>query len=741
MTRRIKLRTLVVGGVITLLFVVLLSKVYWEQVVRADFWSDKAREIWSRSETLDPVRGTITDRDGNILAMDVAAYTVAVNPKVIHELGLEDIIVSKLHNVLGKSETELRKLVTAKKSDGTYYQQREVRPEGWKIDTALYDRLIRFREELREQAGSNDVGLSFIEDTKRFYPKQTMAAQILGYTNRDGAAVGGLESYLNKELSGEAGKITYERDGNGVILENGTVEFKPSRDGSNVQLTIDTEIQHYVEEAIQEVYEQYQPKSITAIAADPQTMEILGMANLPSYNPNEYWDSSAAGFYNHVIQSQYEPGSTFKIVTLAAAVQEGLFNPNATYKSGSIRVADSTLRDIKREGWGEITYLEGLKRSSNVAFVKLGYEMLKADKLVQYIENFGFGVKTGIELPGEINGRIAIRKNYATEVATAAFGQGRVSVTPIQQVAAVAAVANGGKLLQPHIIKEIDDPVTSKKTVTQPKVVRQVISAETSKKTSEYLEQVVADQEIGTGKKAYIPGYRVAGKTGTAQKVGSNGEYSDDKYVVSFIGFAPVGNPKIIVYVVVDEPNDKYAGGGSVAAPVFKKIVEQSLKHMGVSPALPEGQKTTAAEQKEVTIKVPDMKDNQVANAKQKLVSRSLSVEVLGTGKTVKQQIPAAGTQVSPTQKIYLLTEERDKLSLPNLIGLSLRDALEMCSLLGIRAVTAGEGFVSNQMLAKLNGERVVKLTLSPPGPDDGTEESTAGSGDAGADTTTETSE
>ncbi|QYR20091.1 PASTA domain-containing protein [Paenibacillus sp. sptzw28] len=713
MNKRIKLRTLLVGGFITLFFVVLVGRIYWVQVVKADFWSEKAREIWSKSETLIPVRGTITDREGNVLAMDVAAYTVAVNPKVIHDLHLEDVIVSKLHQVLGKPESELRAIVTAKKKNGEYYVKREVRPEGWKIDKPLRDRIEQFRKDLSEQTDKSDVGIYMDEQNKRYYPKDDMASHLIGYVDKEGNPVMGLEASLNDVLKGKEGQIVYERDGNGVILPNGTVKFNPSIDGKNVKLTIDSDIQHYVEDAIKEAYVKYKPKSITAIAVDPQTMEVLGMANMPDFNPNEYWKAQPADFYNSATKALYEPGSTFKIVTLSAAVQEGVFNPNEKYMSGSIKIPGrvTPIRDIKREGWGEISYLDGLKRSSNVAFVKLGYEKLGADRLINYIKNFGFGQKTGIELQGESSGVENINPSIANDVATASFGQGNVLVTPIQQVTAVAAVANGGKLMQPHLIKEIDDPVTKKTEVIQPKVIRQVLSEQSAKKVSEYLEQVVSDQEIGTGKNAYIEGYRVAGKTGTAQKV-IDGKYSSDQYVVSFIGFAPVGNPKIAVYVVVDAPDNKYLGGGAVAAPVFRKIVLQSLRHMGVNPTLPD---TVLTQQQEKTVSVPNLTELTTDQAEAQLKARSLSSVVVGTGKKVLEQIPKAISAVSPDQRVYLFTEDRSKLPIPNMSGLSMRDALEVCSLLQIRCVTEGQGFVISQTLAKQNGEKVLKLVLAPP--------------------------
>ncbi len=515
MTKRIKLRTLLVGGVITLLFLVLIIRVYFVQVAHADFWLSKARETWATSEKLRAVRGTITDRDGNILAMDAPAYTVSINPNILHKLGIADKVAERFHTILGKSVEGLRNDVNAKRDNGEYVVNREIHNEGWKMDKEMADQIREFRDELREQTKQTNVGISLVDDQKRYYPKNSMASHLLGYVQKNDEAVYGIESLYDDVLKGQDGYIKYEKDGKRVQLADGDVEYKPAVDGKNLTLTINTEIQYYVEEAIKESYQKYKPKSITAIAADPNTMEILGMASYPNFNPNQYWETKdQAAFYNQPVKQLIEPGSTFKIVTLAAAVQEGLFNPEDEYVSGSIKVPGATLRDVRRGGWGTITYLQGLKYSSNVAFVKLGYEKLGAEKFKSYIHNFGFGEKTGIEQPGELKGRIDF--NYPSEVATATYGQGKVQVTPIQQVAAVAAVANGGRLMEPHLIKQIEDPVTKTTQVVQPKVIRQVISEETSKKVGEYLEQVVSD---GTGRNAQIEGYRVAGKTGLPRRL------------------------------------------------------------------------------------------------------------------------------------------------------------------------------------------------------------------------------
>lgn len=727
MVKRIKLRTLLFGGIITLLFVVLIGRIYWVQVVKGDFWYERAKTRWAAEEKLVAKRGAITDRDGNMLAMDSIAYNVAVNPEMIHSLNIADEVAEGLHKLLGKPKADLLKIITAQKDNGDYYKQREIHEEGWKIDKELADKVVAFRQELFDKYKTKDVGIYLFEDQKRYYPRHSMASQLLGYVTKEGQAATGIEAYFNDKLKGEDGELKYEKDGKRVQLAGGEVEYKPAKDGQDIALTIDMDIQNYVEKALEDINRKYQPKSITAIAADPNTMEILAMANYPTFDPNTYWDSNYENAYNHSIKSLYEPGSTFKIVTLAAAVQEGIFDPNAQYQSGSIAVPGAPVKDINKVGWGKISYLEGLKRSSNVAFVKLGWEQLGGVKLMDYINRFGFGQKTGILLGGEASGAINVNLRIPSDIARASFGQGKVQVTALQQVAAVAAVANGGNLLEPHIIKEVYDPNTKTTVKTEPKVVRQVITKETSKKVGEYLEQVVSDQEIGTGRNAYIEGYRVAGKTGTAQKV-IGGKYSSTKFVVSFIGYAPVENPKIVLYIVVDEPNDPLAGGGAVAAPAFKDIVYKSLKHMGIPPEIT----GTENDKKEVTVSVPKLASLTVSQAKTQLKSRGLHAEVVGAGTKVVQQVPSSGASVHPGQKVYLITEQRDKLKIPDMTGISLRDALEIASVLNIGVTVKGEGYITSQKQVTKNGARMLELTLSPPTPDSSESDTSDSTKDSG---------
>lgn len=709
MRKKMKVRSLLIGAIFTILFVGLVGRLYWVQVVEATYLVDKAERAWSQDKPLHAARGTIFDRNNKVLAQDGSAYTVVVQPQIINSRDQQYEIVEKLAPILQISKEKLHSMITKKRENGDFLSQVEVRNEGWKIDSEIADQITKAIE------ANNLKGIFLFEEQKRYYPAKDLASHVLGYSTKDGEAVLGLEKFYDEKLKGESGLIKYDKDGKSYELPNSKVTYKPAVNGMSMQLTIDENIQLYIEQALEAAYEQYSPKNISAIAVDPMTLEVLGMANYPNYNPNEYWNFSGEGdFYNHAISSTYEPGSTFKIVTLAAAVEEGVFHPEDTYKSGRISLPGGVIRDHNRIGWGEITYLEGLKRSSNVAFVNLGYEGLGAAKFKKYIDDFGFGQKTNVDLPGEVSGAINFRNNIPTEVATATFGQGRVAVTAIQQIAAISAIANGGKLMQPHIVKAIIDPETNEIVESfEPQVIRQVISENTSRQVGEYLEQVVSDISIGTGRTVYTEGYRIAGKTGTAQKV-VNGKYSEDEWIVSFIGYAPVENPKIAIIVIADEPDIQgdYRLGSGVSAPVFKEIMSKSLRYFGVASTPNKESLVTLSAL--VKSSVPDVMDLSVLVAANEIKKSGLEVETIGSGKTVMDQLPPPGTELAEGQRVYLLTQEPETISTPDFIGMPLRDAFQLCGLLQIGCQISGEGYVAEQQESKENGLRNVKLFLQP---------------------------
>lgn len=720
MPKKIRVRSLLMGAAFTLLFIALLSRLYWLQVVEASWLTGKAQAMWETERTLPASRGTIYDRNMQVLAGDAKGYTVVLNPAVIHEFGLEREVARGLSEVLGIGEERLYEHATSRDNEGKLRIYRQIGNEGRKINEDTAQKVREWEKSLMEKhgiKGDDWQGVILQEEQIRYYPKDGLAAHVIGFVNKDGEPVTGLEQSMDEVLKGTPGSIQYQKDRIGQKLPDSKPELIQPVDGQSIVLTIDQTIQHYTDTALRKIYEQYKPKSMTAIAVDPKTMEVLALSSYPAFNPNEYWKADATrDFKNMAVQSRYEPGSTFKLVTLTAAIDQGVFRPDDKFKSGSIRVADRTISDHRRGGWGEITYLEGLLRSSNVAFVKLGYETLGEKLLREYISKFRFEGKTGIDLPGEVGGYINF--HYPSEIAAATYGQGGVIVTPIQQLAAYAAIANGGKLMQPYVVKKIVDSTTNEViSERKPKMIDQVVSEEVARKVTGYLEQVVSDQERGTGRRAYIEGYRVAGKTGTANIVVGKG-YSPDTWVVSFIGYAPADDPRIAVAVIADQPN---LGGdsnraGEVTTPVFKEIVSQSLRYMGVEPdqgALPS---IASAPPSEPAAVVPDLLGMESEAAAQELDARGFKASVVGGGKKVLGQYPAAGEHLPGSQKVYILTVPQEEAPVPNVVGESLRDVVQLCALLDLRCEAEGEGYVTEQKILEKDGNTLLLVRLNPLG-------------------------
>lgn len=707
--KRIGYRTLSLGVLFTALFFLLILRTFWIQVVKSDEYMEKAAEVWERSSGVTPKRGMILDRNGEVLAYTSKAYTVIARLEPYNK-GNQNYVKDKektaaqLAPILGASQAEiLEKLNKGNK-------QIELRPWGWKID----------EEKAKQVMALKLPGISLYEESRRYYPKGEFASHVLGYVNLDGLAQMGIEKKLDQSLSGIKGSINMKVDSKGNPIPGETEVNRPVIDGSNVVLTIDKNIQGYVEQALNDIWSKYKAKGITVIVSDPNTGEILGMGSRPSFNPNEYWKSDISYFLNPAIGNNYEPGSTFKIVTLAAAIEEGLFNANETFMSGTyskIKNAPPIKDHNGGKGWGTITFKEGVKRSSNVAFTILGYERLQRDRLFAYFNKFGFGQKTGIELPGEEAGLLNTNTANPRDIATMTFGQG-VGVTAIQQVAAVGAIANGGNLMKPYLVKEIWDNKNNKLlTSTQPQVVRRVVSENTSAQVRELLSAVVNEQN-GTGQLYAMEGFQVAGKTGTAQ-VFENGRYAEGKYITSFIGFAPKDNPKLLIYVVVDQPeiDNQAAGGSLIAAPIFKSVMENSLRHLNFVPVIPG---KTETESNSLSFPMPSFIGLTVANAEKQSKNLGLTVEKLGNKNTVIKQIPAPGTTMFQGGKVLLLTSD-DNLTMPDLSGKTLKEVSEICELLELKLKEAkGVGYVVSQTIppgTPLKKGQSLQVELAPKKP------------------------
>ncbi|HZG61189.1 MAG TPA: stage V sporulation protein D [Anoxybacillus sp.] len=616
-----------------LIFSIIDIRLGYVQFVLGDMLTEEAKDSWSRNIPFEPERGEILDRNNIPLATNMSAPTVYVVPRQI-ENPVE--AAEKLAKILNMPVEKAYKHVTKR----TLIER--IHPEGRKISD----------EKAKEIRALGLKGIYIAEDSKRYYPFGSYLSHVLGFTGIDNQGLTGLELYYDKELRGKKGSVQFYSDAKGKRMPNMADNYTPPTDGLNLRLTIDTRVQTIVERELDIAVAKYNPDGIIAIAMNPNNGEILAMASRPDFDPANYRNVPPEIFNRNLpVWSTYEPGSTFKIITLAAALEEKKVDllRDHFHDPGYAKVAGATLRCWKRGGHGHQSFLEVVQNSCNPGFVELGQRLGK-EKLFQYIKDFGFGEKTGIDLQGEGKG-ILFNMNRVgpVEQATTAFGQG-VSVTPIQQVAAVSAAINGGILYTPYIAKEWVDPVTGEVVSRNtPKVKHRVISEETSKQVRYALESVVAQ---GTGKGAFVEGYRVGGKTGTAQKA-QNGRYLENNHIVSFIGFAPADNPQLVVYVAVDNPKGTVQFGGVVSAPIVGKIMEDSLQALGVKPRKEQLEKERAWNDPKV-VTVPNLIGLTKKDLQQQLFN--LKLDVSGEGETVIEQAPQAGVKVKEgaTIRVYL---------------------------------------------------------------------------------------
>lgn len=676
-----------------LLFFILLLRYFSIQFtgeVGSQPLAAKAQQKYSRTGNLEAVRGVIYDKNGEVVSEDTTSYTLiaildkkmTTNSKKPNHVTDPEKTARELAKFIEMEESKIYSILTK---------------DQFQVEFGKAGRDISHQTK-KEIEALKLPGITFKRDSKRFYPNGIFASHLVGYADRidekDGTYnyVGkmGIEQTLNKELTGKDGKINYESDLWGYLLPNGEQKVTPAENGNDVYLTIDKKIQTFLEDAMNKVVEEYNPKKIIAIVADPKTGEILAMGQRPSFHPKtkEGIDNS---WHNEAIESSFEPGSTMKIFTLAAAIEENKFNPNELFQSGSYRVTskDKPIHDHNRSGWGTISYLEGVQRSSNVAFAKLANEKLGFEKFREYLTKFGLDRPTGIDLPNETSGKIQF--TWPIEKATTAYGQG-TAITPIQQIQAATAIANKGKMMQPHVVDKIVNHDTGKVIRdTTPEVVGTPISAETAKEVLDILETVVTNEETGTGNRYQIDGYSVAGKTGTASIPDPNGGYlgGQEDYIFSFLGMAPADNPKLIVYVAVQQPEIEHYSMGSIpVSMVFNPVMKNSLQYLNIQPSQQEKASTT---------KLGEFEGQVVTETIKKLEEQELEVVVLGKGTKVTGQLPSAGTNVLEGEKIILQTD--GELNVPDFSGWSLRDVMKVAKISGVKLNSTGSGYVVKQSL------------------------------------------
>jgi stage V sporulation protein D (sporulation-specific penicillin-binding protein) len=617
-----KKRLFIIFSIALFVLIALLGRLTFVQLVQGPWLTGKAENLWGRDIPFSSKRGRILDRNGELIAYNISSPSVMVVPAQIKD---KEGTANKLAKILEVPEEKILPFMKKKQLIV------RITPYGRKISEAKAEQI----------QGLQLPGVVVTEDSKRYYPYQSLASHILGFTGIDNQGLAGLELEYDKQLQGTPGYISFSANARGEKLPGGVDRFTPPKDGMDLKLTIDINVQKIIERELDQAMAQYQPENVIAIAMDPKTGEILGMSSRPTYRPDQYKTTDPLIYNRNLpIWKTYEPGSTFKIITLAAALQEKKVNlKQGFFDPGFVAVGGARLRCWKSGGHGSQTFLEVVENSCNPGFVTLGQRLGK-EKLLSYINQFGFGQKTGIDLNGEAKGILFKPSRMGpVELATTAFGQG-VAVTPIQQVAAVAAAVNGGKLMVPHLAKQWINPENEKVVSTvSPTVKREVITESTSAAVRAALESVVAK---GSGRKAFVDGYRVGGKTGTAQKVGPNGTYLQNNHIVSFIGFAPADDPKIVVYLAVDNPKG-IQFGGVVAAPIVGNIIGDSMRYMKV----PKRKNQIEPEENplyDTIVTTPNFVGQDIDKIKNSLFTTP--IETVGTGKVVISQIPRPGERV-----------------------------------------------------------------------------------------------
>lgn len=616
---------------VCLLLLAVILKVFYIQVFQYKKLNTLANDLWSRQLPITADRGLILDRNGKVLASNITTTSLYIVPNQVKD---KEAVSKDLADILGVSYEEMYRHVSKKTSI------ERVHPEGRQLSFEIADKINSL----------NYDGVYLLKESKRYYPYDNLLSHVLGYVGIDNQGLSGLELEYDKYLTGTNGAIKYYSDAKGGRLAK-TEEYVEAKSGNNVTLTIDLDLQLAVERELDNTVAKYNPEHALAIAMDPNTGEVLAMASRPNYNPNSYQTYTQEVLSRNLpIWMTYEPGSTMKITTLAASLNENIVNlfEDRFYDAGHVNVDGATIHCWKAGGHGDQSYLDVVANSCNPGFVNLGLKLGK-EKLFEYINNFGFGKKTGIDLNGEAKGiMFDLDRVGNVELATTAFGQG-VSVTPIQQVTSVSASVNGGTLYKPYIVSKVTSS-NNKETLKSVEAtkVRTVIREDTSKLVRYALENVVAH---GSGRNAYIENYRVGGKTGTAQKV-NNGSYMVGNYIVSFIGFMPADNPSIVLYVAVDNPKGIVQYGGTVAAPIAKAILESYIEIKNIPPT----KEVMPKEYNWLDVKyqvLPDVLNKSVKEANE--ILKGYKLEYSGTGSKVIYQSPESGYYVADGSTIKLM--------------------------------------------------------------------------------------
>jgi cell division protein FtsI (penicillin-binding protein 3) len=650
-------RALLVAALIGFWMLAVSARLVYLQVSQHEGLVNRARLQQQNALSTAPQRGELLDREGRELARSVQTVSLFIDPEGLKPADLDctaEYLAGALNLKFSDLSTSFRKALD---------ENRRFIWVARRLDVEVANNILQQKL----------PGLQSVLEPKRYYPNASLASHVLGFVGLDGEGLGGLEQSYDQKISGEPGRLYLEKDATGKPYQSFEIGAKQ---GQSIVLTIDQTIQFQTERALEAAVQRTHAKSGSVIVLDPRTGEILALANAPSFDPNNVSASRPEARSNWALQNIYEPGSTFKIVAFSAAIEKKLAKPDDLIdcQMGAITVAGRVVHDHK--AFGTLTIAEALAKSSNVAAIKLGLRV--GDQgMYDYITRFGFGSRTGIELPGETGGILRkVERWQPSSIGSIAMGQ-EVGVTPVQMVAAFGALANDGVRMTPHLIKEIRNSAGA--TVYKPQIEeRRVVSASTAVALRGMLEGVTLN---GTAKKAQLDGYSAAGKTGTAQKIDPKTKaYSSSKFVGSFVGFAPVSDPRVVIIVVMDEPAGAYHGG-DVAAPIFREIAEQVLPGLGATP--------------DIEIKAaPEM----IAQADKNPEATEKLREALERNREMrKSTLPTVEDNGGRTGEVVYAATSNKAILMPDLRGQSVRDVARTCAQLGLQIEARGEGKVLKQ--------------------------------------------
>ena len=671
---RLRRKLLVASAFAVVLLLALLVNLYYVSIVKGPEYAKMAQRQWQSSLSLKAERGKILDRNSNVLAESYTTYMVCVNPQAITEDADRERIANILSTLLNVNyETIIAKMTKINPKDGKYYQQVKIKDQ---VESNVIAQLVTFQE---------NRAISYYADVKRNYPEGNLFGQLLGFTNVDGDGQTGVELSYNSILSGVDGKQMAETDRDGNEIPGGESSYIAPIGGASVQMTVDTGIQGFLQSALEEAARTNLAKYAYGVVMNPKTGEIYAISSYPTIDPNHPPRTDAETLLDlsrqRMVTETYEPGSVFKIVTLAAALDSGTVNDATSFNcKGSLNVLGQKIKCWRTRGHGKETLAQAVQNSCNPAFMSMALKT-GTDRFYEYIYAFGMNDKTGVGIGGETTGKVTHRKYIRdTDLARIGFGQS-ISCTGLQMAAAVCAAINGGELLKPYYVQDV---VATDGTVLEHherEVVRQVISAETSAQIRKYLTGVV---DAGSGKNAAIPGYSVGGKTGTSQKYDENGKVSSTLLVASFVGFAPADDPEYLCMIIVDEPQVPVVYGSTVAAPYVQQVLKNVLTYYSVP-----------TDRNENAVSVPDVRGMTVEQAVKALKTVGLDATYMETEQAaaVQRQSPAPGNMVVKGSPVILYTawttfqgeeEEIEMTKVPKILGKNRINAMDALTKAGL---------------------------------------------------------